>query len=65
MAKTSIGEFVRQVRAESAKIVWPTGRETATTTVMVLIMATLLALFFLSIDTVFGAVVGWLTSLAR
>ncbi len=65
MAKTSPGEFVRQVRAEAAKIVWPTGRETAMTAVMVLIMATILSLFFLGIDTVFGAIVEFLISLAR
>lgn len=65
MAKTSPGEFIRQVRAEAGKIVWPTGQDTMRTTIMVLIMTTLLALFFLGIDTVFNAVVSWLTSLAR
>ncbi|MBL0768432.1 preprotein translocase subunit SecE [Sphingopyxis sp. XHP0097] len=65
MAKTSPGEFIRQVRAEAGKIVWPTGRETMQTTIMVLIMTTILALFFLGIDTVFNAIVNWLTSLAR
>ena len=65
MAKVSPGEFVNQVKTEAGKIVWPTGRETVQTTIMVLIMTTLLALFFLGIDTVFNAIVGWLTSLAR
>ena len=65
MAKTSPAEFINQVRAEARKIVWPTGRETVQTTIMVLIMTTLLAVFFLGIDTVFNAIVGWLTSLAR
>ncbi|MBA3942180.1 MAG: preprotein translocase subunit SecE [Sphingopyxis sp.] len=65
MAKTSPGEFIRQVRAEAGKIVWPTGRETMQTTIMVLIMTTILSLFFLGVDTVFNAIVSWLTSLAR
>ncbi len=65
MAKTTPGEFARQVRAEAAKVVWPTRRETGMTTLMVFIMALLLSLFFLGIDTVFSAIVGWLTSLAR
>ena len=65
MAKTSPAEFINQVRAEARKIVWPTGRETVQTTIMVLIMTTLLALFFLGVDTVFNAIVSWLTSLAR
>lgn len=65
MAKTSIGEFVNQVKSEATKIVWPTGQDTMRTTIMVLIMTTLLALFFLGIDTVFQFIVSWLTSIAR
>ena len=65
MAKTSPAEFINQVRAEARKIVWPTSRETVQTTIMVLIMTTILALFFFGVDTVFSAIVSWLTSLAR
>ncbi|MBL8652424.1 MAG: preprotein translocase subunit SecE [Sphingopyxis sp.] len=65
MAKTSPGEFIRQVRAEAGKIVWPTSRETVQTTILVLIMTTILSFFFLGVDTVFNAIVSWLTSLAR
>jgi len=65
MARTSIGEFVNQVKTEAGKIVWPTGRETVQTTILVLIMTTILAMFFLGVDTVFNAIVSWLTSLAR
>ena len=64
MAKSSPGEFVRQVRAEANKIVWPTPRETMMTTIMVLIMTTLLAVFFLGIDNLFGFIVTWLLSFA-
>ncbi|MEQ1725186.1 MAG: preprotein translocase subunit SecE [Sphingopyxis sp.] len=64
MAKFSPGKFVREVRAEGRKIVWPTSRETMVTAIMVLIMTTLLALFFLGIDTLFGASVTWLLSFA-
>lgn len=65
MARPKIGEFVNQVKTEAGKIVWPTGRETMQTTIMVLIMTTILAFFFLGVDTVFNAIVNWLTSLAR
>ncbi|MDO9362874.1 MAG: preprotein translocase subunit SecE [Sphingopyxis sp.] len=65
MAKTSPAEFINQVRAEARKIVWPTGRETVQTTIMVIIMMTILSLFFFGVDTVFNAIVSWLTSLAR
>jgi preprotein translocase subunit SecE len=64
MAKTSPGEFVRQVRVETAKVSWPTRRETITTTIMVLIMTTVLSLFFLGIDQVIGRVVKFLLSFA-
>lgn len=57
MAKTSPGEFVRQVQAETKKVVWPTSRETLMTTVMVLIMTTVLALFFFGLDSAFSAIV--------
>jgi len=54
MAKTSPGEFVRQVRQETAKVIWPTRPEVVRTTILVLIMTSLLALFFLLIDQVLG-----------
>jgi preprotein translocase subunit SecE len=60
MAKTNPGEFLRQVRAEGGKVVWPTWPETSRTAVFVAIMMVLLAVFFLSIDSVFGFAVRWL-----
>ena len=63
MAKTNPGEFLRQVRAEASKIYWPTRQETITTAIAVAIMMSILALFFLGIDTLFGAAVRWLLSL--
>ncbi len=57
MAKTNPGEFVRQVRAEMARITWPTRKETAVTTVMVFIMVFILALFFLVVDQALSKVV--------
>lgn len=60
MAKTSPGEFLRQVRAEAGKVVWPTREETIRTAIFVAIMMVILALFFLGIDSVFGAIVRWL-----
>ena len=63
VAKTSPGEFIRQVRAEAAKVVWPTRAETVRTVIMVLIMTSLLALFFLATDSLFSAIVRFLLSL--
>jgi preprotein translocase subunit SecE len=50
MARTNPLQFIQQVRAETAKVVWPTRREVGLTTVMVLIMAALFATFFFLID---------------
>jgi preprotein translocase subunit SecE len=57
MARVNPGEFLRQVRAESAKIVWPTRRETMMTGLMVVIMTSLLAIFFFGVDSAFSAIV--------
>jgi len=65
MARTSPVEFARQVRLESAKIVWPTWRETFMTGVMVMIMTTLLGVFFIGIDSLFDMIVRFLLSLAQ
>ncbi len=43
-------QFIQQVRAEVAKVVWPTRREVLLTTVMVFIMAALTAVFFALVD---------------
>lgn len=43
-------QFISQVRAEAAKIAWPNRREVVTTTIMVLIMASITSLFFFTVD---------------
>jgi preprotein translocase subunit SecE len=50
MARTNPFQFMQQVRAEVAKVVWPTRREVVLTTVMVFIMAALTATFFALVD---------------
>lgn len=65
VAKTSPLEFIRQVQAETKKVVWPNRRETIMTGVMVVIMTTLLGLFFFIIDTGFEGIVKLLLSLAK
>jgi len=64
MAKASPGEFLRQIRAEATKVVWPTWPETYRTAIFVAILMTMLAVFFLGIDSLFGALVRWLLTLA-
>jgi preprotein translocase subunit SecE len=50
MARTNPFQFVQQVRAEVAKVVWPSRRETGITTIMVVIMASVFAAFFFVVD---------------
>jgi preprotein translocase subunit SecE len=57
VARVNPGEFLRQVRAETGKVVWPTRRETMMTGLMVVIMTTLLGLFFFGVDSAFSAIV--------
>ena len=64
MAKVSVGEFVRQVRSEGIeKVHWPTAADTRRTAIMVLIMTTALAIFFLGTDSTFRAIVKFLLGL--
>ena len=64
MAKTSPAEFINQVRAEARKVVWPSREETVRTAIFVAIMMVFLSIFFLGIDSLFGAIMRWLLSLA-
>ncbi|HJR83283.1 MAG TPA: preprotein translocase subunit SecE [Sphingomicrobium sp.] len=63
MAKATPGEFIRQVRSEASKVVWPTWSETVRTAIMVLIMTSLLAIFFFVVDSFFSTIVRWLLGL--
>ena len=50
--RTNPFAFLQQVRAEAAKIVWPSRRETGISTVMVVVMAFMAAIFFLIADQI-------------
>jgi preprotein translocase subunit SecE len=63
VARTSPGEFIRQVRAETAKVHWPSRKETVATAIMVMIMTLALAIFFFGVDYVFTTLVKSLLSL--
>lgn len=52
MAKNSPVEFFQQVQAETAKVTWPTRRETLITTGMVFVMVLLASVFFLVVDQI-------------
>lgn len=52
MARTNPVQFIQQTRAEIGKVVWPSRREVTLTTIMVLIMAAVMALFFTLVDMI-------------
>ena len=43
-------KFFQEVKQEALRVTWPTGKETATGAVMVIIMAIIAAIFFLLLD---------------
>ncbi|ODU21344.1 MAG: preprotein translocase subunit SecE [Sphingomonas sp. SCN 67-18] len=60
----NIPQFIQQVRTETSKVVWPTGRQTMMTTFMVIVMTSMLGLFFFVTDKIFSFIVHSLLSLA-
>ncbi len=54
MARTKPTEYVRQVRQETAKVTWPSRKEIAQATAMVIIMSILAAIFLFLVDQVFA-----------
>ena len=65
MARTNPFEFIQQVRTEVSKVTWPTRRETVITTIMVLLMSVVAALFFLGVDWVLSNIVTFILGLGR
>lgn len=57
MAKTSPAQFVREVRQELQKVTWPSRKELVATTLSVVAMSALAALFFFLVDQLLGWVV--------
>ena len=65
MARTNPFEFLQQVRTEVAKVTWPTRRETVITTIMVVILSVMAAIFFLAADWVLSTIVTLVLGLGR
>jgi len=65
MTKVGLFEYLQQVRSETAKVVWPSRRETVVTTIMVVLMAVFASVFFLLADQVFSKVIGFILTLGN
>jgi len=57
MAKFNPMEFIEQVRRETAKVTWPSRRETGISTAMVFVFVFVTALFFFLVDQALAIVV--------
>jgi preprotein translocase subunit SecE len=57
-SKTNPIAFLQQVRSETAKVTWPSRRETVISTIMVFVMVFLAAVFFFAADQLMGWAVG-------
>ena len=65
MARINPFEFIQEVRQEVSKVSWPTWSEVWVTTVMVLIMVAVAALFFTVADLGIGTVVQYVLNIRR
>ena len=57
MADLNPAKFIREVRQEMDKVTWPTRKETTISTVVVLVLVTIAATFFVVVDWASGALV--------
>lgn len=61
-SKTNPIAFLQQVRSETAKVTWPSRRETMISTAMVFVMVFLAAVFFFAADQLMGWLIGLVLS---
>ncbi|MBR6685041.1 MAG: preprotein translocase subunit SecE [Alphaproteobacteria bacterium] len=52
-------DFLKSVRSEWFKIVWPSRDSVIRATIMILVFSGLAALFFFVVDSILNAIVGW------
>ena len=56
----NILDYVKSVRGDWFKIVWPSRDSVVRATIMILFVSGLAALFFFVVDSVLNAIVGWI-----
>ena len=57
--------FLQQVRTETAKVTWPSRRETLISTVMVVVFAIIASIFFFAADQVMALGVEFILGIGR
>lgn len=56
-------KFIREVRQETNKVTWPTRREVVASTITVVVLTGIAALFFMLVDGVISNLVEWILGL--
>lgn len=56
-------KFFSEVRQEGRKVTWTSRQETIVSTIMVVIMAIIAAIFFFAVDSAIGAIINFLLGL--
>ena len=57
-------KFLQEVRTETAKVTWPTRKETVITTIMVFVMVALSSIFFFFADQIIRVFVTFLLGIS-
>ena len=61
--KRGFGKFLRDVRVEMGKVTWPTRKDLAQSTLVVLVAVAIAAVYTLALDTVFDKAVAFVVNL--
>lgn len=54
---TKVGEFLQQVKAELQKVTWPTRKETYGSTMVVIVLVLMVAVFLWVVDSALSAMI--------
>ena len=54
---TKVGEFLQQVKAELQKVTWPTRKETYGSTMVVIVLVLMVAVFLWIVDSALSAMI--------
>jgi len=65
MARTNPLTFLQQVRSETSKVSWPNRREVGVSTVMVLVLTSLTAVFFFLVDFIIRSGLGFVLGMVN
>lgn len=53
-SKSGIADFVRETQREISKVTWPSQKEISVTTLLIVVFAVLMGVFFLVVDSGLG-----------